>query len=145
MGSPPGWSWRSFLRVVVQPILFRIIKRVDHLWHQLVLLGDLEHGTRVLVPSTVVRGREDSEELSACESLEAIHDALVGPQHELRFIILEEELDAVWPELHDVARAVRVTHEVRLDASLLIRVCGVRPKDVDNELLLWGGNFMDNV
>ena len=52
----PLWRRRwSFVSIFEQPVLFWIIIQwVNHLWHQLILLRDLEHGSRVFMPATVV-------------------------------------------------------------------------------------------
>ena len=100
-----------------QPVLLRVVvERVYHLWHEFVLLGDLQHGSGVLVPTAVVRRREEREKLTTGESFEAIHYALVGPNDELASVCVEEVLDSVGTELNDVSCAVRVSDEVRLDS-----------------------------
>ena len=57
LGCPLGWRGGTHLVVLIEePVLLWVIQRVDHLGHQLVLLRDLEHGTRILVPAAVIRG-----------------------------------------------------------------------------------------
>ena len=94
--------------------------------------------------TAVVGCREYREELSASEALEAVHDALVGSQDKAAPVGIEEVLDAIWAELHNVSCAVRVTDEVGLNAQVLITVSGIGPENINNELLLWSGDFMDN-
>ena len=122
LGCPLGGSRRAFVVFVEQPVLLRVIQRIDHLRHQLVLLRDLKHCASVLVSATVVRCREDREDLTASEALEAVHDALMGPQDKATAVGLQEVFDAVGSELHDVASPVRVSDEVRLDAQVLVAV-----------------------
>ena len=114
--SPLGWSGRSHLVVLVQkPVLFWIVQRVDHLGHQFILLSDLQHGAGVLVTTTVVSSREDSEQLTACKALKAVHDALVGTQNISAPVGVKEVLDTIWAELDDVASAIGVSDKVWLD------------------------------
>ena len=88
--------------------------------------------------AAVVGGREYGEEAAASESLEAVHHALVRTEDEVHFVVFEEGLYAVRAELHDVAGAVRVTNEVRLDAEFTVAISRVAPQDVDDQLLLNG-------
>ena len=94
--------------------------------------------------TAVVGCREYREELAASEALEAVHDALVGSQDKAAPVGIEEVLDAIWAKLHNVSCAVRVTDEVGLNAQVLITVSGIGPENINNELLLWSGDFMDN-
>ena len=66
-------------------------------------------------------------------------------QHESTPVSVEEVLDTIGPKLDDVSCAVRITDEVRLNAQVLITVGRVRPEDVDDELLLGRGHFMDDL
>jgi hypothetical protein len=54
--GPSGWSRRSLLEgfFISDPILFRIIERIDHFRDEFIRLGDLEHSTSILVSTTVV-------------------------------------------------------------------------------------------
>ena len=65
-------------------------------------------------------------------------------QHESTPISVEEILDAIGSKLDDVSCAIRITDEVRLNAQVLITVCRVRPENIDYELLLWCGHFVDD-
>jgi hypothetical protein len=56
LSGPSGGSWRALLAILGQPVLLRVVQGVDHLGHELVLFGDLQHGARILVASTVVGG-----------------------------------------------------------------------------------------
>lgn len=135
----PLWRGRRPLVVLVQePILLRIVQWVDHFGHQFKLFSDLEHGAGVLVPTAVVCSGEDCEKLATREPLEPIHHALVSSQNKLASVCVEEVLDTVRAKFDDVSCAVGVTNEVWLDSQVLITVGRVRPKDVDNKLLLWG-------
>ena len=67
------------------------------------------------------------------------------PQHKSTPVSVEEVLDAIGPKLDDVSCAIRITDEVRLNAQVLIAVCRVRPEDVDDELLLGRGHFVDDL
>ena len=125
MGCPLGRCRWALVVLVDQPVLLWIIEGVDHFGNKLVLLGYLKHCACVLVPSTVVSGRENSEELTASESLEAVHNALVGSQDELATIGIEEVFDAIRSEFDDVTSAVRVSDEVGLDAKVLVAVSWV--------------------
>ena len=60
-------------------------------------------------------------------------------------ISVEEILDSVGAEFDDVTGAVRVSDEVWLDAQILIAVCRVWPKNVNDELLFRGGHFMNDL
>ena len=57
---------------------------------------------------------------------------------------LEEVLHSVGAKLHDVACAVRISDEVRLDAEVLVAISGVGPENVDDELLLGRRDFVDD-
>lgn len=95
--------------------------------------------------TAVVCGRENCEELASSEALEAVHDAFVSTEDIFSFIVIKELFHTIGTELHDVASAVRVSNEVRLNAKLAIVVSGVAPQDVDDELLLRCRDFMDNL
>ena len=105
--------------------MLRVIQWVDHLWHELILLGDLEHSTCVLVASTVVCSGEDCKELTAGEAFEAIHDALVRSQDISAAIGFEEVLNSVGAKLHDITSTVRISDEVWLDAKILVAISWV--------------------
>ena len=94
--------------------------------------------------TAVISRREYREELAASEALEAVHDALVGSQDKAAPVGIEEVLDAIRAELHNVSCAVRVADEVGLNAQVLITVSGIGPENINDELLLWSGDFMDN-
>ena len=94
--------------------------------------------------TAVISRREYREELTASEALEAVHDAFVGSQDKAAPVGIEEVLDAIRAELHNVSCAVRVTDEVGLNAQVLITVSGIGPENINYELLLWSGDFMDN-
>ena len=115
--------------------MLRIIQRVDHLRHQFVLLGDLEHRPSILVPSTVVCGRENCEQLTPRESLETIHNTLVRSQHKSAPVRVEEVLDAVGAEFDNVTSSIWVANKVWLNAQILIAICRVRPENINDELL----------
>lgn len=142
--SPLGWSWRSFVSVVVQPILFCIIQRIYHFRNQFVLLCDLKHCARVLVTSAVVCRWENCEKLSSRKPFESIHYAFVGSQHIPDFIVLKEKFDAVWAKFNDVSSAVWITNEIWLNTELLITVSWVRPQNIDHKLLLQSRNLVYN-
>lgn len=65
-------------------------------------------------------------------------------QNEFDLVVLEEELDTVWPELDNVSGSVGVPNKVGLDSHLLVRIGGVTPQDVDNQLLLKCADLVDN-
>lgn len=50
-------------------------------------------------------------------------------------VCLEEIFNSVWSKLHNVASAVWVSNEVRLNSKVLVAICWVRPQDVYDELL----------
>ena len=74
------------------------------------------------MPAAVISGGEDGEKLSASEALKAIHDALMSTKNIAAAIGLEEILHAIRAELDDVASAVGVSNEVRLDAEVLVAI-----------------------
>ena len=113
---PAQWPASPLQTALEPPVLFWIIIQwVNHLWHQLILLRDLEHGSRVFMPATVVSCREDGKQLSTSESLEAIHNTLVRSQDVPTPVRFEEELDAIRSRLHDVSCVVRVSDKVWLN------------------------------
>jgi len=132
---PFRWSWRSFVTVVIQPILFWVIQWINHFWHQFVLLCNLEHRTCILVPSTVVCRWENSKKLSPCEPLETIHHTFVRSQNIPDLIVLQKEFDTVRTKFNDIPSSVRVSNEVWLNTELLIAISGVRPQNIDYKLL----------
>ena len=145
VGPSGRCGWSSVHRFLVgDPILLGVIEWVDHLGYEFVLLGDLQYRSGVFVSAAVVSGREHREQLSASESLEPVHDALVRSEDELGFIVIKELLHSVRAELDDVARAVGVADEVRLDAQFLVIVCRVRPQNVHHQLLLRSADFVDH-
>ena len=73
--------------------------------------------------------------MTTSESFEAVHDALMRPEHEPASVGIEEVLDAVGAEFDDVTCTVGVTDEVWLNTQVLITVSGIRPEDIDDELL----------
>ncbi len=145
--SPARWRGRSLLVVVVlgEPILLGIVQGVDHLGHQLIRLGYVQHRARILVSAAVVSRREHCEQLTPSKSLEPVHHTLMRTQYVFRFIVVEELFDAVGAELDDVAGAVGVSDKVGLDAQFKIIVGGVAPQNVDYELLLRGRYLVDNL
>ena len=54
----------------------------------MILFGNLEHGSGVLVSAAVVRSRENGEQLAGGESLEPVHDALVRAQNVFHLIVI---------------------------------------------------------
>ena len=50
-----GSDW-SFTLIVVQPILFWVVERVDHFGDQFILLSNLKHSSSILVAAAVVSG-----------------------------------------------------------------------------------------
>ena len=95
--------------------------------------------------SAVVSGREHGKKATASEALKAIHDALVCPQNEVHFIVLQEGLDAIWSELDYVSCTVGVPHEVRLDSELAVTICWVTPQDIYDKLLFDRGDLVDDL
>ena len=92
--------------------------------------------------TAIISGREYSEKAAARKSFETIHDALVRSQNEAHLVVLKEVLNSVGTKLDDVAGAVGVAHEVRLDTELGIAIRRVRPEDVDDELLFDRGHLV---
>ena len=135
--SPFRRCGRSLVVFVEQPILLWVVQRVDHFGHKLILLGNLEHGAGILMTTAVVSRREYREELAASKALEAIHDALVGSQDKAAPVSIEEVLDAIRAEFHNVSCAVGVANEVGLNAQVLITISRIGPEDINDELLLW--------
>ena len=133
---PLGRRRRSLVVLVEQPVLLWVVQRVYHFWHELELFRNLQHCSGILVASAVISSRENSEELTACEALKAVHHTFVGAEDKLASVCVKEVLHAVRTELYDVACAVRVSDEIWLDAQVLVAICRVRPQNVDDELLL---------
>jgi len=77
------------------------------------------------VPSAVISGREDREQLTTSEALKAIHDALVSTKNIAAAVCLKEVLHAIGSELDDVACAIGVSDEVWLDAKVLVAISRV--------------------
>ena len=88
--------------------------------------------------SAVVGGGEHREQLAASKSFEAVHYTLVSTQDELGLVVFEEKLDTIGAKLDNVSCAVGVSDEVGLDAKFLIAISGIRPQDINDELLLRG-------
>ena len=120
--SPFRRCGRSLVIFVKQPILLWVVQGIDHFGHEFILLSDLEHGTGILVTTTIVSRREYCEELAASEALEAIHDALMGSQDKATPVGIEEVLDSIWAELYNVSCSVGVTDEVGLNAQVLVTI-----------------------
>jgi len=97
------------------------------------------------VTPAVIRGREHSKELAASESLKAIHHTFMCAKNIFSFIVIKELFDPVRPELDNVSRAIRISDEVRLNTELGIIISGIAPKNVDDELLLWSGDLVDDL
>ena len=147
MVRPSRRSRRSLLQrfLISDPVLFRVVQRVDHLGNELVGLGDLEHGSCVLVSAAVVSGRENSEQLARSEPLDSVHHALVSPQNELHLIVVKELLHSVRSELHNVSRSIWISDKVRLDSKFGVAVSGVAPQNVHHQLLLRSRHLVDNL
>ena len=126
LSSPLGWSWWSLGHAfVVEPILLIVIEWVDQVGYQLVLLCYLNHCSCVLVATTVVSGRENSEKLTSSKSFESVHDAFMGSKDEGALVVLQERLHSVWSKLDDIARTVGVSHEVWLDTEFIVAISWV--------------------
>jgi hypothetical protein len=122
--------------LVVQPILLRIVQGINHLRDKFILFSNLQHSACVFVSATVVRGAEHCEELTTCKALKTVHHTLMRAQDEFHFVVLKEVLHTIRTELDDITCAVRVPDKVWLNAELVVTVGGVRPQDVDDQLLL---------
>ena len=61
----------------------------------------------------------------------------MGSQDKAAPVGIEEVLDTIWAELHDVSSSVRVADEVWLNAQVLITISRIRPEDINDKLLLW--------
>lgn len=129
---------------VGDPIILRVVERVDHLRDQLVRLGDLQHGSGVLVSTAIISGGEYGEQAATGESFKSVHDAFVRPQNEADLVVLEECLDTIGTELDNVACAVRISDEVGLNAYFRVTVGRIGPENIDHKLLFDGGDFVDN-
>lgn len=82
--------------------------------------------------------------MTTSESFEAIHHALMGSENELDFVVVQELLDSVWPELDYVACSIGVSDEVGLNTEFLVIISGVAPQYVDHQLLFRSRHFMDD-
>lgn len=82
--------------------------------------------------STIVRSGEHSNQVSPSKPFEAVQNTFVRAQDLRKFIFLEEGLDDVRAEFHDVAGSVRVTHVIRLDTKFAVVLSRVRPKNVND-------------
>ena len=91
LSSPLGWSWWSLGHAfVVEPILLIVIEWVDQVGYQLVLLCYLNHCSCVLVATTVVSGRENSEKLTSSKSFESVHHTLVRAEDKFNLVVFQE-------------------------------------------------------
>lgn len=82
-----GWSLLERL-LISNPILLRVVQRVDHLWNDLVVLSDLKHSSSVFVSAAIVSCGEDSEKLASSESFESVHHTLVSSQNEFSLVVV---------------------------------------------------------
>ena len=69
----------------------------------------------------------------------------MGTQDKSTPIGLKEILDAIRAKFDDITGTVGIANKVRLDAKVLIAISGVRPQDVDDELLLRSRHFVDDL
>ena len=76
--------------ITLEPHVLQLVHADDHLWDDLQILTHDEDSTRVPPAVAVVGRREDGDEPAARESLEAIHDALMGSDDQLEPVRLEE-------------------------------------------------------
>ena len=143
--GPPGWSGRPLFErlFVCDPILFRVVEGINELRINLECPRNEQHCSCVLMSRAVISRWENSDERAPSESFEPIHHTLMGSQNHCEVIIFQEIADSVWPKLHNVARSVGISDEVRLDTNFVIIVSGIRPQNVDHQLLLLSRHFMD--
>ena len=95
--------------------------------------------------SAVVSGRENGEKLSSCESFKTIHDALMSSQNVFGFVCLQEVSHSIRSEFDNISRSIWISNEVWLDSKILVTVGWIRPKDINNQLLLCCRDFVDNL
>lgn len=89
--------------LILNPIVLIAVGRIDHLRNDLVVGLQNQNSSSVLVLSTIVSGREDSNECSPSESFESIHHALMGTDDHVEVVFSEEALHSIRPEFNDVA------------------------------------------
>lgn len=97
------------------------------------------------MPAAVVRSGKDSKQTATSESLKPIHYALMRPQNEIDLVIFEERLDPIRSEFDYVASAIRISDEIRLNSKFRVAVCRVRPENIDNKLLFYRSDFMNDL
>lgn len=93
--------------------------------------------------AAVVCCRKDCEKLSTSKSFKAIHNAFMSSQNKFRFIVFKELLDSVWTKFDNVSCSIRIAYKIWLNSQFCITICWIRPKNIDNKLLFWRGNFVD--
>jgi len=79
------------------------------------------------VSAAIVSGREHSKELAASKALEAVHHTLMRSQDVFSLVVIQELLDSVGPEFHNVSGAVRITDEIGLDTQFGIIISRIAP------------------
>lgn len=89
--------------LILNPIVLIAVGRIDHLRNDLVVGLQNQNSSSVLVLSTIVSGREDSNKCAPSESLESIHHALMGTDDHVEVVLGEETLHSIRPEFNDVA------------------------------------------
>ena len=94
--------------------------------------------------SAIVSSRENCDQLPCCKPLEPVHNTLMCSYDQAQLVLLQELLDSVRSEFDDVTSASWISDSVLLDAQLSITISGIRPQDIDNELLFGSLDFMDD-
>lgn len=114
-----GWSLLE-LFLILDPVVLVGVGGVDHLGDDFVVGLQDQDGPRVLVLPAVVGGRKDCYQRTPRESLETVHDALVGPDDHVQVVLGQEAFHPVWAELDDVARLGGVSEVIGVDAQLAV-------------------------
>jgi hypothetical protein len=114
-----GWPLLQLL-FILNPVVLVGVGRIDHLGNNLVVRLQNQDGSGVLVLSAVVSSREHSDKSTSCESLESVHDTLVGPNDHVEVVLGKEALDSVGAELDDVSSLRWVSQVVCVYAKLTV-------------------------
>lgn len=94
---------------------------------------------------TVVSSTKDSDQVTSCKPLEPIHHALMCSYYKVQSVSLQEIFHSVRSKLYNVSSSVRVPHDVCLNSQLLVAVSGVTSQNINDQLLLLSGDFMDDI
>ena len=112
-------------------------ERLDDLWTDDQPLLNDEDASIVVVDTRMVRSRSDRHQIVR-EALDTVGAYRVGTNHHAQVVALEETVQVVWAEVHDVILLLWVSHVVMLEAILLLSLMWVRPEQVEDLLVVLG-------